>query len=153
MKHLILMSAVWLAACSQAPEPPNVADIQAEIKAVLAASDAAWSAGDIDRFMEDYWKSENLRFASGGNVNRGWQTTIDGYKARYPDTAAMGNLSYADMEIDVLSPTDALVFARWTLTRESAEDIGGLYTLHMKRMDTASGPRWLIVSDHTSSAD
>lgn len=97
--------------------------------------------------MEDYLKDESLRFASGGNVNRGWQATIERYKARYPDKAAMGTLSFTDLEIEVFSQKDAMVFGRWMLER--GEDTpGGLFTLHMQNQDG----RWIIVSDHTSSA-
>ena len=117
------------------------------ITQTLKAQSAAWSAGDIDRFMQDYWQSDKLRFASGGTVQRGWQTTLDRYKARYPDRAAMGELSFTDLEIEILSPSHALVFGRWTLSRE-ADAPTGLFTLHMRK----EGERWVIVSDHTSSA-
>ena len=89
-----------------------------------------------------------MRFASGGNVNRGWQATIDGYKTRYPDKATMGTLSFTNLEIDVFSAQDAMVFGRWQLQRADDKP-GGLFTLHMQNQDG----RWIIVSDHTSSAD
>lgn len=117
------------------------------IKKTLESQSAAWTAGDIDRFMEDYWPSRELRFASGGTVKRGWQTTLDRYKSRYPDRDTMGALSFTDLEVDVISEADALVFGRWTLSR--AQDAPtGLFTLHMKKFDQ----EWKIVSDHTSSA-
>ncbi len=118
------------------------------IEKTLTDQSAAWSAGDIDRFMQDYWMSQDLRFASGGVVKRGWQTTIERYKLRYPDKTAMGGLSFTDLEINLLSGVDALVFGRWTLSR--AQDAPtGLFTLHMKKFDDD----WKIVSDHTSSAE
>lgn len=120
--------------------------IKSDIKATLKRQDAAWNRGDIDAFMEDYVKTETLRFASGGKVRYGWQTTLEGYKSRYPDRATMGFLTFTDLEIDVLSKTDALVFGRWALTRES--DLpSGLFTLRMKNIDGS----WKIKSDHTSS--
>lgn len=121
--------------------------IEADIKATLKRQDAAWNRGDIDAFMEDYIKTDSLRFASGGMARYGWQTTLDGYKARYPDLATMGLLTFTDLEIDVLSKTDALVFGRWELTREKDRP-GGLFTLHMKNIDGV----WKIKSDHTSSS-
>ena len=119
-----------------------------EIRATLARQDAAWNRGDIDAFMEDYLKTDDLRFASGGAVQRGWNATLERYHRRYPDRATMGQLSFTDLEIDVLSSTDALVFGQWRLVRENDEP-GGLFTLHMKRVED----RWVIASDHTSSAD
>ena len=121
---------------------------QKEIQETLLAQSAAWNAGDIDGFMSDYWQSEALRFASGGNITYGWQGTLDGYKRRYPDKAAMGTLAFTNLDIKMLSDDDALVFGRWTLTRESDAPTG-LFTLHVKNVNDA----WKIVSDHTSSAD
>lgn len=117
------------------------------IRQTLTKQAQAWSSGDIDRFMQDYWKSNQLRFASGDTVKRGWQTTLDRYKLRYPDRATMGTLDFTELEIEILSPEHALVFGRWTLTREG-DTPSGLFTLHMKK----TGKGWKIVSDHTSSA-
>jgi len=119
-----------------------------QIQETLARQDAAWNRGDIDAFMEDYLKDENLRFASGGNIRRGWQATIDRYKESYPDKAAMGKLTFTDLEINVITAKDALVFGRWKLDR--AEDTpNGLFSLYMREQDG----KWVIISDHTSSAE
>ena len=147
LKTVWLIGVLAIAGCSSAP-PLDAVSAEAEIRDVLAVQDAAWNSGDIDGFMEHYIKSEDLRFASGGNINRGWQATIDGYKTRYPDKSAMGTLSFTDLEVDVLSPDNALVFGHWKLTR-AADMHRGLFTLHMKRVDG----QWVIVSDHTSSAE
>jgi len=141
-----ILIAGTLTACAQGETSFDEAKIKADITNVLKSQDAAWNRGDIDAFMEDYWKSEELRFASAGNVNRGWQATMDGYKTRYPDKAAMGELSFTDLEIKVLSPKYAQVFGRWALKREK-DNPGGLFTLLFEKQDG----KWLIVSDHTSS--
>lgn len=137
-----------LVACAQGEDSYVESKIKTDITNVLKAQDEAWNRGDIDAFMEDYWKSEELRFASGGNINRGWQATIDGYKTRYPDKATMGELSFSDLEIKVLSSKYAQVFGRWSLKREN-DNPGGLFTLLFENR----GGKWLIVSDHTSSND
>ncbi len=121
-------------------------DLKAEISRTLSAQGDAWNAGDIDAFMGDYIKSGDLRFASGGKINRGWQVTRDGYVARYPDRATMGSLAFTDLEIEILSKRDAVVFGKWRLTR-AADTPGGLFTLQMRKDNGA----WKIVSDHTSS--
>lgn len=147
MKTLCFIGLFVIAGCSAQPKL-DARKAEAEIRDVLAVQDAAWNAGDIYGFMGHYLKSEDLRFASGGNINRGWQATIDGYKSRYPDKSAMGLLSFTDLEVDVLSSKDALVFGHWKLTRET-DTPSGLFTLHMKQVDG----QWIIVSDHTSSKD
>ena len=144
-----LMSVLLLSACyagdTNAPALDKDA-VKAEIKTMLSVQDTAWNTGDIDGFMEHYLKSADLRFASGGNISRGWQATIDGYKTRYPDKAAMGKLSSINMEIKVLSHEYAQVFARWGLVRKE-DNPGGLYTLLLQKIDG----NWVIISDHTSS--
>lgn len=143
-----LVSALSACTPHSAASSYDAAAIKAEIKQTLAQQDAAWNRGDIDGFMEEYIKDESLRFASGGNIRRGWQATIDRYKLSYPDKAAMGTLSFTDLEIEVITGADALVFGRWKLER--AEDTpNGLFTLHMRKQ----GGKWVIISDHTSSAD
>ncbi|WP_017930998.1 YybH family protein [Robiginitomaculum antarcticum] len=131
-----------------APKPVDIAAAKTEVKAVLARQQAAWNDGDIDAFMQDYMKSDDLRFASGGNINLGWQVTKDRYLARYPDGEAMGVLAFSDLEIEILGEIDALIFGRWSLAR-AADNPHGLFTLHMRK----SGGQWQIVSDHTSSAE
>lgn len=122
------------------------ADIQTQITRLLAAQDNAWNRGDIAGFMEVYWDHGDLRFASGGAINRGWQATMDGYQARYPDETAMGELSFSNLEIKVLSPHYAQVFGRWGLKRDK-DTPGGLFTLLFQKIDG----QWKIISDHTSS--
>ncbi len=54
--------------------------IKTEVRKVLDEQTAAWNRGDIEGFMQGYWKSENLIFVSGDRVTRGWQQTTDNYK-------------------------------------------------------------------------
>lgn len=138
--------SLLLLGCTPTVAPIDEIAIKEDIIQLLKVQDKAWNAGDIDKFMDDYWKSDDLRFASAGNVSRGWQATLDGYKERYPDKSAMGTLSFADLEIKVLSAEYAQVFGRWRLDREN-DTPGGLFTLLMQNRDG----KWMIVSDHTSS--
>jgi len=131
-----------------APVALRAADPAAEIRTVLSAQAAAWNRGDVDGFMQAYVHTETLRFASGGTVTRGWQTTLDRYKKRYPDRAAMGTLQYTLIDVDILAPDAAVVFGQWELARERDRP-RGLFTLVMRR--TADG--WRIAADHTSSAE
>jgi uncharacterized protein (TIGR02246 family) len=122
------------------------ADDTAAINQVLATQSAAWNRGDIDAFMEGYWKSDELRFASGGTVTHGWKTTLERYKRNYPNKALMGTLAFTIQEVKLLSPDAAIVFGKWELTRKHDKP-WGLFTLTFRQLDGA----WLIVSDHTSS--
>ena len=119
----------------------------AEILGLLQTQAVAWNRGDIDAFMQTYAPVSDLRFASGGNVTYGWQPTLERYKQRYPNRAAMGTLAFSELTVTELSPDAALVFGHWQLTR-AADTPHGLFTLLVRR--TPAG--WKIFADHTSSA-
>lgn len=100
--------------------------------------------------MADYVVSDTLRFTSGGNVRYGWDAAMERYRTTYPDRDAMGQLTFSDIKVDVLSPEWALAFGAWQLKRDGDwADIGGRYTLLMKRTDAG----WKVLYDHTSQAD
>ncbi len=40
---------------------------------ILTRQADAWNRGDLEAFMEHYWKSDDLTFSSGGHVARGWE--------------------------------------------------------------------------------
>lgn len=122
-------------------------DVHGSMMAVLTAQQDAWNAGDIKGFMRGYDKSDQLRFASGGDISLGWQETLNRYQARYTDRAKMGRLQFDVKEVEVLSDESGLIFGQWTLIRD-ADTPTGLFTLHLKKIDGG----WKIVSDHTSSA-
>jgi uncharacterized protein (TIGR02246 family) len=124
------------------------ADAAAEIKAVLTAQAEAWNRGDIDAFMEHYWKSDELTFSSGGQTTRGWQRTKENYQRRYPTRPSMGQLTFSDLEITPLGDAAALVLGRWRLTRDPSP-VGGNFTLVLRPIDG----QWVIIHDHTSRAE
>lgn len=118
------------------------------IRGVLSAQQAAWNNGDIDGFMEGYWVSDDLRFASGGSVTRGWQATRDRYHTNYSNRSIMGELTFAGIEVNMLSDDAAIVHGAWALQRENDQP-SGLFTLVFQEFDDG----WKIVSDTTTSAD
>jgi len=42
---------------------------------VLEQQAMAWNRGDIDAFMEQSWKSDDLTFSFGGKTTRGWESS------------------------------------------------------------------------------
>lgn len=142
---------LFLAACASVPATLTPAQQSAEastITQMLQAQDAAWNAGDIDGFMQGYWPSDDLRFASGGEVVKGFDRTLARYKARYPDRAAMGVLTTSEYDIEFLSADAAIAYGRWKVTTASGS-ADGLYTLILRKI----GGDWLIISDTTTSAE
>jgi uncharacterized protein len=121
-----------------------VSALAEELKKIVGAQAASWNTGDIDGYMQAYWKSPELTFSSGGDVERGWTATRDRYKRRYPDRQTMGMLKFTELTVLPLDDHAALMLGRWELER--TQPIGGTFSLVWKQIDG----RWLIVHDHTS---
>lgn len=122
--------------------------VQTAVRAVLFEQEKDWNAGDTEKFMRGYLRSEQTRFASGGNVTLGWQAVLERYQRTYSDKAAMGKLTFSDLDISVIAEDGALAFGRWHLRREK-DELSGLFTLLFRK--TSDG--WRIVHDHTSAAE
>ncbi len=124
----------------------SASEARAGVMKTLDTQVAAWNEGSIRGFMDGYARTDTLMFLSGGSVRRGWEESFYAYKRGYPDRAAMGTLSFEEIDVRPLSSTHALAFGRWRLTR--GEDAPtGLFSLVLQ--NTAEG--WLVVHDHTSS--
>jgi ketosteroid isomerase-like protein len=147
---IILSSCIALlgSTCARAEEPEPKPDIESEIRSVLRAQEEAWNRGDIDAFMDGYWRSDKTVFVSGDEVSRGWEKVLDRYKKRYSDPSKMGTLTFADLEITALSDDSAVVLGRWELQRKKDRP-RGRFTLIFRRLPEG----WKIVHDHTSAAE
>lgn len=154
-RPFLLLLGIWLcvSGCGSPENPMPEQDAAADREAIttlLMRQQDAWNAGDIDAFMADYVVSDTLRFTSGGSVRYGWDAAMQRYLDTYPDRDAMGELTFSDLQVDVLSREWALTFGAWHLKRGGDyADIGGRYTLLMTRTDTG----WKVLYDHTSQAD
>jgi ketosteroid isomerase-like protein len=126
----------------------NDADSQlgVNIEEILQKQSEAWNQGDIDGFMQAYWKNEGLTFSSGGKTTRGWTATFENYKNKYPDKQTMGTLEFSNLETRTVGPDAALTLGNWFLKREAP--IGGNFSLVWQKFEG----KWQIVHDHTSVA-
>jgi len=115
------------------------------IQQVMANQERCWSRGDLDGYMDGYWKSDSLRFIGKRGVTKGWQTTLDNYKRSYPDKQTMGKLKFDIVSFEPLDANGMFVVGKWTLLREK-DTIGGYYSLIWRKIDG----EWKVVFDHTS---
>ncbi|MEO8402936.1 MAG: DUF4440 domain-containing protein [Chitinophagaceae bacterium] len=115
------------------------------IRNMLDTQTQAWNRGDLEGFMKGYWQSDSLMFIGKSGVTNGWQKTLDNYKKGYPDTAAMGKLSFEYISIKRLSFQYFYVIGKWYLKR-SIGDVSGHYTLLIKKIKG----QWVIIADHSS---
>jgi uncharacterized protein (TIGR02246 family) len=126
---------------------PSDAKQIASIRAVIDAQRDAWNKGDIEGYMDGYDRSDHTVFVSGDSVTHGWNTVLERYKKNYDTREKMGELSFSDLEITMLSKDSAVVLGRWQLKR-SKDEPHGRFTLIFKKTNRG----WRIVHDHTSSA-
>lgn len=106
----------------------------------------AWNEGNLEQYMQGYWKNDSLSFIGKRGITKGWQATLDTYKKSYPDKASMGELQFNILKIELLSPTAAYVVGKWDLTRKEKGNIGGHFSLLLRKLNK----KWVIVSDHSS---
>ncbi len=134
---------IGLLACSLFSTAQSDKDV-AKVQAILHQQAKDWSAGDIDAFMASYWQSEQLQFIGSEGVTYGWQSTLDGYKRRYPDRAAMGQLRFEVLRVDKRSRKVITLIGKFHLKREIG-DLDGIFLLVWKKIKG----KWLIVADQT----
>jgi Domain of unknown function (DUF4440) len=115
------------------------------IRHLLDVQTRAWNTGNIDAFMEGYWKSDSLMFIGKSGITYGWAKTLANYKRGYPDTAAMGKLNFDIQLVKPLSPEYFQVVGKWHLAR-SIGDLAGYFTLLLRKING----EWVIVADHSS---
>jgi ketosteroid isomerase-like protein len=115
------------------------------IRKLLEKQTTAWNQGNIEAFMETYWKNDSLLFIGKNGVQHGWKQTLTNYKKAYPDTTAMGQLSFTILEMRPLSPAFYYVVGKWMLHR-TIGDLSGHFDLLIRKIHG----RWVIVADHSS---
>ncbi len=140
MKQVFLIFSLFIVV-AVFPQSRN----ESAIRRILNEQTAAWNRGDIENFMKGYWENDSLIFTGKSGVTYGYKKTLENYKRGYPDTTAMGKLTFTLIRVIRLSKKYYHVTGKWFLKR-SIGDIGGYYTLLFRKI---SG-HWFIVSDHSS---
>jgi ketosteroid isomerase-like protein len=118
---------------------------RAAIIRVLDAQQTAWNRGDVDAFLEGYWRSPELTFSGTSGIVRGWDGVLERYRKAYPNRDAMGRLGFSDLEFRFLGSDAALVLGHWHLARAKG-DVGGVFSLVWQRFPEG----WRVIHDHTS---
>jgi uncharacterized protein (TIGR02246 family) len=116
------------------------------IRKVFEAGCAAWNCGDLDGYLASYWDSDKTIWISSGSLTRGKVEIVKACKARFATSQQLGKLTVAELEIDVLTATDATAFGRWMLVGED-KMAEGFFTVQLRKIEGT----WLFVSDHSST--
>ena len=141
-------TSLLLLSLASAANPPSGA--QAAIRQVLDEQVAAWNRQDLDGFMQGYWRSPQLTFFSGAKVYRGWDTALQRYRKVYQSGGRqMGKLDFSDLQIELLSPSAALVRGAFHLAMPDGKQPHGIFTLVFRKFPQG----WRIIHDHTCAAE
>jgi peptidoglycan/xylan/chitin deacetylase (PgdA/CDA1 family) len=126
-----------------------------EVRALLSVQAEAWNRGDFAAFCAVY--SEDALFISPSGVTRGRAAVEERYRAKYPDAARRGTLSFEVLETRPVSGVEFTplgdarpgrvhgmsLVARWTLSYPDKPAATGLTLLNLiPRADS-----WAIVQD------
>ena len=140
MKKIILLQLFLISASGFAQSKDEI-----NIREILEEQTKAWNQGDIEKFMQGYWKNDSLMFIGKTGINWGQQKTLENYKRNYPDTMAMGKLSFNIILVKKLSSEYYYVVGKWMLAR-SIGNLSGYYNLLFKKING----QWFIIADHSS---
>ncbi|RMA66411.1 YybH family protein [Ulvibacter antarcticus] len=140
MKNILILLLVLAGTniCAQTTE----AEDKASILSVLNLQEKAWSANDLEGFMQGYWKSDSLKFYGSSGLTKGWQQTLDNYKKSYPTKAHSGILNFKINDISKIDTGSYWVMGEYFLKREVG-DANGVFIIIFKKIDG----EWKIVAD------
>ena len=116
-----------------------------EISIILNSQIKSWNEGNVNEFMTGYWNHDSLMFVGKNGVTYGYGNVLNNYKKYYPDTVAMGKLSYDIIHIKAFSPEYYFIVGKFYLKR-TIGDAQGFFTLIFRKING----KWLIISDHSS---
>ena len=120
---------------------------QLDVVKVILAQQQAWNHGDIDGFAACY-KDAPETLVVTRQISRGFAGLADEYRHDYPTKAAMGTLTFSELEVRSLDAQFAMVVGKYHLDRAKKEggEADGLFSMVLEK--TAKG--WKIILDHTT---
>jgi uncharacterized protein (TIGR02246 family) len=154
MRAPIYLLAVAQLACqpagrpSPAPSPEaGRAALTSEITAQLDRAASDWNRGDLEGFLSDYAPDSSTTFIDGRRARHGLGFIRENYARWFAPGTRRDSLHFEELEARPLSPTLALVTARYVLQRNGVVSASGPFTLVMERRPQG----WKILHDHSSS--
>lgn len=138
IRLLLLLAFITAAGPAFSQDAKAVTDL-------LEGQRQAWNRGDIEGYMEGYWRSDSLLFVGSKGPTYGWDATLANYRKSYPDRKAMGTLTFDIREVRFMDDRHAFVLGAWRLKREKDEP-HGYFTLIVRK----TGGEWKVIADHSS---
>ncbi|MCF6359784.1 MAG: nuclear transport factor 2 family protein [Cyclobacteriaceae bacterium] len=116
------------------------------LKDKMTKSTECWNEGDLECFMQTYWKSDSLKFIGGNGVTYGWENTLQKYKVGYPTEKERGLLSFTFLSVEPISKEVYFMVGKYHLELETSDGTGH-FSLVWKFIDGD----WVIIADHSSN--
>ena len=120
-------------------------DARTIAQALLDQQAVHWNEGDIEAFMQTYWKSDDLQFLGINGYTKGWQATLENYYKRYPSLQAMGKLTFTLNEVNQRTKKVVSLIGQYHLERDGMDNKNGYFMLLLQKIKG----EWLIVADST----
>lgn len=147
--RLLLFALLLTMAGTVLAQKTATTDSEAAIRAVLDAQTVAWNKGNLEEFMQGYWRSPKLTFYSSGGKRAGYDAVLERYRKTYQaEGKEMGKLAFGDLVIELLGKKAAFVRGRYELTMSDGKKLSGSYTLVLRQFKKNG---WKIIHDHTSA--
>ena len=120
---------------------------QLDVVKVLLAQQAAWNRGDIDAFAQNYKDAPDTYMVTH-EISKGFAGLVEEYRHDYPTKAAMGTLTFSEVEARTLDARFAIVLGKYRLDRSKKEGgtAAGVFTMVLENTDKG----WKIILDHTT---
>jgi uncharacterized protein (TIGR02246 family) len=154
MRASIFILVLAQLACQSAGRPSTTpapqtdrAALTREIAAQLDRAASDWNRGDLEGFLSDYAPDSSTTFVDGRRARHGLGFIRQNYERWFAPGARRDSLHFEELEARPLSPTLALVTARFVLQRNGVVSSSGPFTLVMERRRQG----WKILHDHSSS--
>ena len=156
-RSVLLCILVLCGACHKSPQPQVAVDpsrlgldpgrLTDVLHAQFVAGADAWNRGDLQAFMTAYAVDTLTSYVDGRGPRYGFTWIRDHYAPAFQPGARRDSLRIEDFRARPLSPTLALVTARYVLYRDGTVTSSGPFTLVMEEQRDG----WKILHDHTSS--
>lgn len=144
---IFLAPTILLAQLSEDSPLHTATQQELDIVKVILKQEAAWNRGDLTSFAQAYKDSPDTLFITH-QISRGYAGLLDEYKHDYANKAAMGTLTYSELEVHSLGDNYAAVIGKYHLDRGKKEggNAEGLFSLIFEKTDKG----WKIILDHTT---
>ncbi|MFB9862143.1 YybH family protein [Rufibacter immobilis] len=139
---MLLCVALFICGCASTKSSSTAPQ---EIEQVMRQQSQAWNEGNLEKYMEPYWRSDSLLFIGKSGLTYGWEKTLQNYRRGYPNPEAMGKLTFTFLHTQKLSKDSYFVVGKWHLLR-TIGDLQGHFSLVFRKINGD----WKIVADHSS---